>query len=613
MAGDEDSLPLHTLVWSNEHKDLEQELETLKNEKNPETRKNILEAKDVHGRTPLMLAVCLGYLESTKQLLQAGANVNTECDGWTVVQEATASANPHLLQMVLDQRDRQRYTTRVGGIPSLLVKLKDAPDFYVEMTWEFTSWLPLVSRMCPSDTYKVYKRGSSVRVDTTLLGFDQNTWVRGSRTYIFTGSSSGAKFYEIDHDTKQVYIEEMGIEAEADTEGLKFTSCEQVEHRLATPLVQTYLDTENISFQRIKGGFFGWGGDKTEEVSGMECKVFGADRVEIVTKTRTEHMTREDKLKARANKNPLLSFFGPPDTEIEPPAAQEQGAEGGPGQSKGDFKQYIAAKSRADSGLKLTEECSKAQKFKAHLWLCENYPLSLQEQVMPIVDLLAISNTHFQKLKHFIQMQLPSGFPVKIEIPLFHVINARITFSNIQALDTSVEGVTSFKEDCGRSSAAIDDSVFEVPRGYQVLGGGSENTLRGYQGGQEQEEIMLQYAIRQSLGETTDTGADGEQVNIWEALEGLPPGSTRTTGGVTTGVGVGIGRAVEEDVSLQQAIEASLRIQETPQVISTSDNSPGDSDELTRALLESEQQERRDRQREEEELARVIELSLREK
>ncbi len=35
----------------------------------------------------------------------------------------------------------------MGGIPDLLVKLKDVPDFYVDMTWEFTSWLPLVSRL----------------------------------------------------------------------------------------------------------------------------------------------------------------------------------------------------------------------------------------------------------------------------------------------------------------------------------------------------------------------------------------------------------------------------------------------------------------------------------
>lgn len=56
----------------------------------------------------------------------------------------------------------------------------------------------------------------------------------------------------------------------------------------------------------------------------------------------------------------------------------------------------------------------KVQKFKANLWLCEDYPLSLPEQILPIVDLMAISSSHFAKLKDFIQMQLPSGFPVKI-------------------------------------------------------------------------------------------------------------------------------------------------------------------------------------------------------
>ena len=93
-----------------------------------------------------MLAVTLGRVECARCLVAAGANVNTEADGWTVVQEATSRAIPDLVQLVLETRDRQRYSARVGGIPELLKKLKDAPDFYVEMTWEFTSWVPLDSK-----------------------------------------------------------------------------------------------------------------------------------------------------------------------------------------------------------------------------------------------------------------------------------------------------------------------------------------------------------------------------------------------------------------------------------------------------------------------------------
>lgn len=60
------------------------------------------------------------------------------------------------------------------------------------------------------------------------------------------------------------------------------------------------------------------------------------------------------------------------------------------------------------------EQSTKVQKFRATLWLCEDFPLSLQEQVLPIIDLMATSNAHFAKLRDFITLQLPSGFPVKI-------------------------------------------------------------------------------------------------------------------------------------------------------------------------------------------------------
>jgi len=571
-----------------------------------------LEDRDTHGRTPLMLAVCLGHLDAAKLLIEKGANVNTETDGWTCVQEATATGNSRLVQLVLEERDKVRYGTRMGGIPELLVKLKDVPDFYVEMTWEFTSWVPLVSRMCPSDTYRVYKRGSSVRVDTTLLGFDQSSWIRGSRTYIFTGESKSAKFLEIDHDTQQVYEEEMKMEP-TDIDNIAFSSIDQIHHRLSTPLVQTYLDTDNISFQRAKSGLFGWGNDKLENVSGMECKVFAANNVEVVTKTRTEHMSKEDKEHAKANKNPLLSIFGPSETEVENP--------GGAGEDRPPSEDEYFAAQTPDKTVKIgrsKEEFKKGQKFKAQLWLCEEYPLSLQEQIMPIVDLLAISNTHFQKLKDFIHMQLPSGFPVKIEIPLFHVINARITFSNIQALDTPVNGVTSIREDCGRSSAAIDDAVFQIPTGYTRLGGSSENSMRQYAG--DEEDLLLQYAIRQSL----DTNS--EQVNIWEALESPPPPGVRTGPEGSPAAQVqqnplplGLNR---EERLLQEAIEASMlettgNQNRDQEVVSPSQVDAFVDDDLALALRLSEEQERlrqeQMRKEEEEMLAKVLELSLQEK
>ena len=53
-------------------------------------------------------------------------------------------------------------------------------------------------------------------------------------------------------------------------------------------------------------------------------------------------------------------------------------------------------------------------RFKAKLWLCESHPLSLAEQVVPIIDLMAISNALFAKLRDFITLRLPPGFPVKI-------------------------------------------------------------------------------------------------------------------------------------------------------------------------------------------------------
>ena len=59
----------------------------------------------------------------------------------------------------------------MGGIPDLLVKLKDVPDFYVDMTWEFTSWLPLVSRLVVF-SHLISKVGQLVALFLIITYFD---------------------------------------------------------------------------------------------------------------------------------------------------------------------------------------------------------------------------------------------------------------------------------------------------------------------------------------------------------------------------------------------------------------------------------------------------------
>lgn len=60
------------------------------------------------------------------------------------------------------------------------------------------------------------------------------------------------------------------------------------------------------------------------------------------------------------------------------------------------------------------------------------------------------------------------------EIPLFHVLNVRVTFGNIFASDTAAPHVTCVKE-AGSMMCAIDDQCFESPAGYSVVGAGMYN------------------------------------------------------------------------------------------------------------------------------------------
>uniref|UniRef100_A0AAR2JGP2 Ankyrin repeat domain-containing protein n=1 Tax=Pygocentrus nattereri TaxID=42514 RepID=A0AAR2JGP2_PYGNA len=467
--------PLHCLVWENDYRSLEKELPTHNKEE-----------VDPRGRTPLHLAVSLGHLESVRVLLRHGAEVTKEnAKNWTVLQEAVSTGDPEMVQLVLQRRDYLKASTALGGVPELLCKIRESPDFYMEMKWEFTSWIPLVSRVCPSDVCRIWKSGASLRVDATLLGFENMTWIRGRRSYIFKGDDSCAELMEVNHDEEVVDTESFDISREIEEVTLDSMQPneQEVAKRLTTPIINTFLDTKDICFERCKSGIWGWRTDRTEVVNGFEAKV-GA----LSDQTDTAALELSER-------NILESFLGTVEQQISAQGdlTLEYATATNPTAITPEeyFNPDFDLKDR-DIGRPI-ELTIRTQRFKGTLWMSEEHPLSLVEQVTPIIDLMARTSTHFARLRDFITLRFPPGFPVKIEIPLFHVLNARITFGNVNQCST--------EEPADASKLAATPSPTDQSPGEGSEASGTHSAPRHQVSNHDEE--LLQFAIHQSLLESS--------------------------------------------------------------------------------------------------------------
>ncbi|XP_020776589.1 ankyrin repeat domain-containing protein 13A isoform X2 [Boleophthalmus pectinirostris] len=582
--------PLHSAVWTNDFRQLEENIRLSKSD---------IEAVDPRGRTPLHLAVSLGHLESVRVLLRNGAQVTKEnAKNWTVLQEAVSTGDPEMVQLVLQRRDYLKASTALGGVPELLSKIRESPDFYMEMKWEFTSWIPLVSRVCPSDVCRIWKSGSNLRVDATLLGFENMTWIRGKRSYIFRGDDSHAELMEVNHDDKVVDTERFNISQEMEDVTLESMQPaeQEIAKRLTTPIVNTYLDTKDIAFERTKSGIWGWRTERNEVVNGFEAKVFSVNNVNVVIRTRTEHLTDEEKSRIKSERNVLESLLGTVElyNTAQGDLTLEYATANNPTAITPEeyFNPEFDLENR-DIGRPI-ELSIRTQKFKGTLWMSEEHPLSLVEQVTPIIDLMARTSSHFARLRDFVTLKFPPGFPVKIEIPLFHVLNARITFGNVNKCSTEEEATpTPAGTPTGDSEALVafqvNASVFEVPTHYHRRGGSRHTPVSN------NDEELLQYAIHQSLLESQGIS---DQEGNWQDVDG------------------GFNDVMPRSRSVRSIPEGALVDLEDASSPASSFTTLSPDSDLRLAMelsAQAQEEEERLRQQEEQELERILQLSLTDK
>lgn len=150
----------------------------------------VIDRRDVPGReTPLHLAVRLRDPISAEILMAAGADWSLQNEnGWSALQEAVCTREESIAMIIARHYQPLAWAKWCRRLPRIVASMARIRDFYMEITFHFeSSVIPFIGRIAPSDTYRIWKRGSNLRADMTLAGFDGFRIQRSDQTFLFLG------------------------------------------------------------------------------------------------------------------------------------------------------------------------------------------------------------------------------------------------------------------------------------------------------------------------------------------------------------------------------------------------------------------------------------------
>uniref|UniRef100_H3CYR9 Ankyrin repeat domain 13C n=1 Tax=Tetraodon nigroviridis TaxID=99883 RepID=H3CYR9_TETNG len=380
--------------------------------------------KDVHGNTPLHLAVMMGHKECAHLLLAHNAPVKVKnAQGWSPLAEAISYGDRQMITALLRKLKQQSRENVEEKRPKLLKALRELGDFYLELHWDFQSWaVPLLSRILPSDACKIYKQGLNIRLDTTLTDFTDMKCQRGDLSFIFNGNAAVAaeSFVVLDNEQK-VYQRIHHEESEMETE-------EEVDILMSSDVYSATLSTKSITFARAQTGWL-FREDKTERVGNFLADFYSVNGLVLESRKRREHLSEEDILRNKAMMESLSKGGNLIEQNFEPVRRQSLTP---PSTNTISWEEYVSADNEKPPHLGRELVCKESKKnFKATIAMSQDFPLGI-ESLLNVLEVIAPFK-HFNKLREFVQMKLPPGFPVKLaDIPVFPTITATVTFQEFR-------------------------------------------------------------------------------------------------------------------------------------------------------------------------------------
>lgn len=129
---------------------------------------------DARDNSALTLAVKLQNLDAIKILTDAycSAKLSAAPQLPSAYELACSIQHEAILQILIASALKLKQYFMDLHKEQIFRTLEQLPDFSIDLHFECaSSYIPFLNYVSPSDTYKIYKKGTNLRLDMTLIGF----------------------------------------------------------------------------------------------------------------------------------------------------------------------------------------------------------------------------------------------------------------------------------------------------------------------------------------------------------------------------------------------------------------------------------------------------------
>ena len=218
---------------------------------------------------------------------------------------------------------------------------------------------------------------------------------------------------------------------------------------MSQDIVDAKLNTAEVDIRSQNSGWF-FRKEKTEKVGQFNSTVYKVSNLTFTQKKRREHLTDRDIQRNRIIKD---SLKGPGsfdyDSLAEDDEIENRKSLLPPAKCRHTWDKY-AALGKNHSLARTRKEKQISKTFEANVSMSQEFPVKV-DQLLTILEMLGPKAKFYKRIREFVELRLPPGFPVKINIPIVPTVKATVSFPEFEFTDD------------------LPASLFAVPSDYKKI------------------------------------------------------------------------------------------------------------------------------------------------